>query len=232
MHPLLPKAQGSHAIWSDLMRKFTDSFVLSAVFLTWVGIISLAAGALALYKSRPAQDQLAPALWPERSRIVRSIERPTLLMFVHPHCSCSQASLEELARLMASFHGRVSAHAIFYRPATAPPAWKRGALWQAAAAIPDLMVQEDEGGKEAQLFHGETSGHTVMYSAHGERVFDGGITVSRGHAGDSFGRQALLELVLDAPAAASTPRSHTPIFGCTIYAQKGSAACGGKPCSL
>ena len=68
------------------------------------------------------------------------------------------------------------------------------------------------GGVEARRFHGETSGHVVLYDPQGQRLFDGGITASRGHAGDSPGLGALLALL----HKQTSRQWHTAIFGCRI----------------
>ena len=75
-----------------------------------------------------------------------------------------------------------------------------------------MTVQADDDGREARLFHAETSGHTALYGAQGQLIFDGGITVSRGHEGDNDGTEAILALLHD-----KTPdRAQTPVYGCLI----------------
>ena len=48
--------------------------------------------------SRPGGDPEAPARWPEASALVRNADGPTLVLFAHPKCPCTDASLAELAR--------------------------------------------------------------------------------------------------------------------------------------
>jgi len=81
-----------------------------------------------------------------------------------------------------------------------------------AAAIPGVNVVADPAGREAQLFHASTSGRTLVYSAEGDLLFDGGITASRGHVGENPGATAvglLLTQNLNIRAAA-------PVYGCPI----------------
>lgn len=202
----------------------------SAIYPAWIAVLMLGTAALALYKAAPAADLAAPAAWPEGSRIQRSAERPTLLMFVHPRCACSRASVEALSQLLTRVRGRVDAHLLFYRPASMTQAWARSALWEAASAIPGLIVEQDTEGREAQLFHGTTSGHTVLYGLGGERLFDGGITPARGHVGDSFGLQALTELLIGTKGERGQS-ARAPIFGCAIHEPPRTAHCGGRPCT-
>lgn len=190
--------------------------ILYAAAACWLGLIVSGSAALWRYKQTPSADLLAPVDWPVQSKLARATELPTLLLFLHPRCACSHASVEELSRLMTRAQGLVRAHVVFFRPDGSTPSWSRGALWSEAAAIPGVALSEDEGAIEARRFHGETSGHAVLYDAHGHRIFDGGITAARGHAGDSAGSGALLALL----QGQSAKHWHTPIFGCRIREQQ------------
>jgi hypothetical protein len=207
------------ALKSDFQNRLEMSPLLLAVCAIWLLFIVTGAGLLTRYKNTPGRDQAAPLTWPDRAQLARDSARPTLIMFLHSRCACSQASLGELERLLTSARGRASVHLYFYRPKGADRAWAHSDLYRTASAIPDVTVHEDEDGAEARLFHGETSGHTVLYSQKGELLFDGGITESRGHSGDSSGRAAVVGLLLGEPVAAT----RTPIFGCDIHDAKATA---------
>ncbi len=81
-----------------------------------------------------------------------------------------------------------------------------------AAAIPGVHVISDLEGVEARGFRATTSGETLLYNDQGERLFHGGITLARGHAGDSPGRSA----IEDSLRGIAPVCSRTPIFGCPI----------------
>jgi hypothetical protein len=76
-----------------------------------------------------------------------------------------------------------------------------------------VTVQRDDAGREARLFGAETSGDTRLYSATGELMFHGGITIARGHSGDNPGRDALEALLFGKPAGATKTR----VFGCSLF---------------
>jgi hypothetical protein len=149
-------------------------------------------------------------------------------MFAHPRCACTQASLGELARLMANAQERVHTLVVFFHPQGSSAGWARSALWEAAAAIPGVSVQDDEGGREAMLFHAESSGHLVLYDVAGRQLFDGGITASRGHMGDSAGLEALLALL----AGRAPELRRSEVFGCPLTARNTKPDCGEKRCTL
>jgi hypothetical protein len=64
----------------------------------WFGGVAAGLGWLASYASRPGATGRAPATWPETSAIPRDPGRPTLLLFVHPRCSCSRAERRRARR--------------------------------------------------------------------------------------------------------------------------------------
>ncbi|WP_449070304.1 hypothetical protein [Prosthecobacter sp.] len=113
---------------------------------------------------------------------------------------------------MAKARGRVQAQVWFYRPAGAPEEWAHTDLWQSAAEIPGVSVAGDEGGAEAARFHATVSGQTLLYGADGRRLFNGGITSSRGHSGDNAGRAAVLALLQNEKLTGV----ETPVFGCAL----------------
>jgi hypothetical protein len=181
--------------------------------LVWLAATFSGTWALLVYANAPGEAVLAPEAWPETSEIARAPGRPTLVMFVHPRCPCSRASVGELALLLERSAGRAEARVVFLDPAGMDADWVKTDLWRAAAAIPGVAPVCDAGGREARIFHAATSGQTLLYDAAGRLLFHGGITVARGHAGDNPGRSALAALLAAAPAS----RTATPVFGCSLF---------------
>jgi hypothetical protein len=134
-------------------------------------------------------------------------------MLVHPRCSCSRASLQELTRLLTRFQGQFSTFVLFYTPAGTTDTWEKTALWHTAAALPGVHTIRDVNGQEARQFEAYTSGYTVLYDANGHLLFQGGITPSRGHIGDNAGSRAIATLLTQ-----QRPDSdHTFAFGCDVF---------------
>ena len=188
------------------MSKRTATFLVAG----WAVLVAAGFVGLARYKSIAGSMAEAPARWPVATKLVRKGGRPALVMFAHPHCSCTRASLAELNRLAAerSFDTLV----VFISPLGAPADFVQSDLWRSAAAIPRARVVRDEGGVEAQRFGAGTSGAALLYSGDGTLLFRGGITPARGHEGDSFGRERVLALLDGRPA----DRHDAPVFGCQL----------------
>lgn len=181
----------------------------------WCLGIGVCTAALIAYSYRPGRQGEAPARWPQWAEAVHDADKPRLLMFAHPRCPCSSASMAELARLMAAARGRLEATVYFYRPADEQDAWSHSSTWRAAAVIPGVGVRVDPEGRLARRFGAATSGHVVFYDAHDRLRFSGGITLGRGHEGDNTGRSTILQM-LDPHRQASTMKN-TAVFGCPIY---------------
>jgi hypothetical protein len=204
------------------MKSVTGRWWPIAVSLCWLLTVGAGIGVLLNYSNTAGQDGMAPVRWPAQSKIPHVAGEPALVMFVHPRCPCTKASMGELAELMAHCQGLVGAYVVFFHPGNSGEEWSHSDLWRAAEAIPGVRVQSDEDGREARLFHGETSGHTMLYDGQGRLLFDGGITASRGHSGDNDGRDAI-EALLHGKTA---QQAMTPVFGCPIF-ERGSKPTGG-----
>lgn len=164
------------------------------------------------YEITPAETDVVPSRWPAQSACVLSADRPTLLMFVHPHCPCTRASLSELAVLMARCEGRVDAQVLFFQPRMTSEAWAKTDLWRSAAHIPGVEPRVDSAGAEQRRFHARVSGEVFLFLPSGALLFHGGITAGRGHAGDNLGRSALEAILLKR----GSPTNTTPVFGCAL----------------
>jgi len=193
-----------------LLRR--PAWMATAVVL-WLAIVGAGFAGLAAYDNRPGEAAAPPGHWPAGSRLTPDHDRPTLVMLTHPRCTCSRASLAELAEVMARATERPRVYVVFIRPGVFPAGWEQTDLWQSAARIPGAVVVRDDDGAEASLFGAATSGQTMLYDARGQLIFNGGITGARGHAGDNNGRASLLALL----NRDHTRRPVTPVFGCPLF---------------
>jgi hypothetical protein len=153
-----------------------------------------------------------PRQWPKDAAIPLAMDRPTMLLSLHPHCACSRATLEELARLLAKLHASINVHILVYEPTAAPDSWAESDLTIRARSMPGVSVRSDVNGFESKRFRMSVSGHTVLYRPDGRLIFSGGITRARGHEGDNAGRRAIKALL----SKGNADISGTPVFGCSI----------------
>lgn len=195
---------------------------------TWVwasGVVGwvLASAAGVFWLNTPADPGVAaspPSDWPAESALPHAADRPTLLVFVHPHCPCTRRTLTELSRITAAHPDRASVVAVLYSPDGASADWSDTDARARAAGIPGLTaVADDFGDRERQRFGVSTSGQVVLYDAAGRLLFRGGITPAGEHAGPNPGR-AVVEAVL---RGEPPPAADAPVFGCgmTPHARAG-----------
>lgn len=159
------------------------------------------------------ESAIAPKDWPAGSHLVRATDRSTLVMLAHPHCSCTRASLGELAEVLARAAEHPKTIVVFLKPAGFSEGWEQTDLWQTATRLPNVTVVRDDEGREAQAFGAATSGQTLLYDRRGALQFSGGITGARAHQGDNLGRQSLVALLTSGPGA----RQETSVFGCPLF---------------
>jgi hypothetical protein len=189
-----------------------NRWTLILLIVLWIGATVAGLAVLAHYAGTPGSPGDPPARWPSDTTLQLNPHGATLVMFVHPHCPCSRASLSELERMLSHCTGSVTPLIEFCKPDGMPAEWEQSDLWRTAEAIPSVHVNSDPNGVEANRFHAFTSGQTLLYDAQGKLLFSGGITGARGHEGDNAGETSLQEFVNQGNS--NCPQ--TPVFGCPL----------------
>jgi hypothetical protein len=177
----------------------------------WALLVGASLIALFEYKGRPGSDGHPSVAWPEAAGLERATDRPTLLMFIHPECPCTRASIEELALIVDRSDVRARA-LVVVMTSEAAAAPVSTATVDRARMLPGVEVVFDPGGVEAARFGAETSGHVLVFSPNGERLYTGGVTGSRGHQGDNFGRAQVLALLTTGAKGAAAAH----VYGCAL----------------
>jgi hypothetical protein len=181
--------------------------------IAWVVLMVFGFGSLISYQMKAGTSAVAPDAWPLSVGLGFDPQHYNLVMFAHPKCSCTDASLEELKIVMTRGRGKIVPTICFFDPEGVGADWTQTALVRAAREIPGLNVVIDRNGSIAGQFGATTSGQVLMFDGSGKRVFAGGITASRGHAGENRGRSLVLGLVNHEISVAD----QTPVFGCGLH---------------
>jgi hypothetical protein len=200
------------AILHRVIDALSKSRFCAIAILTVSGAATLAGlGCLVAFNGTPGRQAAGPAVWPVRSAIKLSPTVPTIILFAHPMCSCTAATLEELDRVVLARRPSPAVRILFVR---SDPAWKPNDLWRRAEKLSGASVEWDEDSREARLFGAQISGLVFLYNTKGNLLFQGGITGSRGHSGDNYGAERL-GAALDTGRSAAVSRS--PVFGCALF---------------
>lgn len=189
---------------------------IGAIVLVAFSLTTTLAGltALVAFDNTPGAPGSPSVTWPRLTRLRRESNRQELLVFAHPYCSCTTATISELATLFASRGAAPTPVITFvvYRPGT-QASWSWKSLNDHASALPNNRFFWDDAGREARHFGATTSGMVLLYDARGALQFAGGITGSRGHEGDNYGLDAL-RAALKSPHPGIVARSR--VFGCAL----------------
>jgi hypothetical protein len=180
----------------------------------WLTVIAVGLWQLYAYENRPGVAATAPPSWPATSGLTLATDRPTLVFVAHPQCTCTRASLADLAEVLTRVPEPPKTYVLFLRPSQFEAGWAQTELWHTAEALPHATVVRDDDGLEARRLGVETSGQTMLYDSRGALTFSGGITASRGHAGENAGSTALLALLTRGAA----DRVASSVFGCPLFA--------------
>jgi hypothetical protein len=194
------------------MRKW---FVRVAI-VGWLLCVFLGLRTLWNYALSAGDAALAPLQMPRVDVIRRQPGRATLILFVHPHCPCSRATVSELSVITTHSKNRLNAYVLFMLPPGYPENWARTDLWRNAATIPGVVTVVDKNAHYARLFNAATSGQVMLYAPNGRLLFKGGITRSRGHEGDNSGRRQIIALLKQE----SSGSRETSVFGCPLFSKQ------------
>jgi hypothetical protein len=189
------------------------SWILGGLAVLW---LTGAVGGLWVvwaYENRAGASASAPEQWPGHSGLTRAAAGPTLILLAHPRCACTQASLGELAEVLARTNTPPKTYVLFLKPEGFAEGWEHTDLWQLASTLPNATLVRDDDGIEARRFGAVTSGQTLLYDARGTLAFSGGITGSRGHQGENAGRVELIALL----NGTGVRSGGTSVFGCPLF---------------
>jgi hypothetical protein len=185
--------------------------------IVWLAALGIGFGWLAAYKATPGEVACTDTQWPADSALRLDRQKLTLVMFLHPRCPCSRASLEELRSIINSTKDTLSVQVVFYQPDD-DDSWRTTDICTCARQLSGVRVSCDLDGGEARRFGATTSGHTFVYSPDGRLHFCGGITASRGHVGANAGSDAILALCKNQGATECTS-----VFGCALFSPSESS---------
>lgn len=175
--------------------------------------------------NQPAPSGVVPN-WPSNSALQRSPDRATLVLFLHPKCPCSRATIRELKKLLASTATTQSLAPDLFVVATIPPSadesWLNTDTIAQSEQIGGARLYIDRAGQEAARFGATTSGMVMLFDTSGALRFNGGITISRGHEGDSTGCDWLAELI----RGGRCDSIELPVFGCRLCLPETSVVSG------
>lgn len=189
--------------------------------VVWALVLLGGLTALGHYQGVEGAQGPPPSALPEIPGVQGDGERFSLLIAIHPHCPCTQATAGELERLLGEISRRGGVlpqiFALVYRPAYMDTPWTETTLRDRLRAIEQVTLVDDPDGRHGASIGALTSGHTVLFDAGGHPVYRGGLTASRGHEGDNIGKLAVINHLLHRAGA----RDQHAVYGCELTEDRG-----------
>jgi|KBSSwiStaDraftv2_1062776.scaffolds.fasta_scaffold140255_3 hypothetical protein len=175
----------------------------------WTAGLLVALAAFTMWAAREEKKASAKSHnWPEGAPLTLDPARLTLLLFVHPQCRGTEASLQTLARVMEHCAGHANVTIMLYEDPALLAHWKGSPIQSQAESIPGATVREDHLGEAASLFGVSTSGSALLFAPDGMLLYRGGITPGLGQAGDG---EVLQTWLLEGRGV-----RREPVFGCSL----------------
>ena len=183
------------------------------LILTVLWGVSVVVGVAAMmrYRMTPGPGAIPPA------RLILS-ERPAkaeMLVFLHPQCGCSMATVHEIQKIVSAAGTNLDLTLYFFRPSSQSEAWCRDTpLWRSAMTISGAHLLIDRDGSAARYYGAHCSGQVLLYASRdGNLVFSGGVTESRGHEGASAGGDSVVRYL----RTGSAPLAKSEVYGCVLW---------------
>lgn len=183
------------------------------LFGFWILLLAVGFGALSWYKLRPGPVGEPAVFWPQNISYDFDQSTYNLVLFAHPKCGCTYASLVELEKILSETKGKMKVKIFFFRPKKESHSWIEGESLSLATKLPQTEIIEDPDAEMAKRFGAMTSGQVMMYGKDGHLTYAGGITESRGHVGDNMGSRSIASVI-----ETGTPKiQRAPVFGCQLF---------------
>ncbi|MEM9417987.1 MAG: RedB protein [Planctomycetota bacterium] len=205
-----------HAVKSNHDARYSvrQAFLRWGIPAGWLILVGLGFTIMNAYATTPGEVSVAPPMWPVDTNLEEPADTFQAIVFAHPDCPCTQATLANIRHLSTKHLGKIKTQLVFFDTKQRRNEWAVTRLKKMAEDIPGSVVALDEDGHEAERFGVRTSGHVLVYSADHELLFSGGVTASRGHEGRSPGLDAIEALVMDIPPLEAIRES--AVYGCPL----------------
>lgn len=175
----------------------------------WTAGLLVALVLFTLWAAREEQKASAKSRnWPEGAPLTLDPARLTLLVFVHPQCRGTEATLQTLAHVMERCAGHANVTIMLYEDPALLAYWKGSPIKAVAESIPGATVRNDSLGEAASFFDVTTSGSALLFAPDGTLLYRGGITPGLGQVGEG---DVLQTWLLEGRGV-----RHEPVFGCSL----------------
>lgn len=180
--------------------------------IAWLVTIAVVLRGWMDFEHSPGRNVRPQAQWPVSTQLRLDRDHGTLVVFLHPFCPCSRATLERLEQVLSDSSKKPTCCFMIAPVASSVEIDARSANLRLAKAMSPSRTFIDGNKSEARLFDPTTSGHVFYYDAGGSLRFSGGVLVERGSNQPNTFAEALYRAINNP----TYPVVHTPVFGCSL----------------
>lgn len=210
--PAIPAAAGK----SNIRSQTAFVSLLLVVYTIWLALLLIGHTIMFEYELTAGPLSNSKRIFPECTSLQLAHSSQNLILFLHPACPCSSATVDEFCQLMRVGKKDAVGTVVFLMPDDKEGEWSLLPIMSRVRKIPNVSILQDANGALAETFGVITSGHLLIYDGRGILNFSGGITGSRGHTGDNqYFAVAKRTIINKNPDFATTP-----VFGCSYGAMK------------
>jgi hypothetical protein len=185
-----------------LRKRHLGVAVMAACWIICTGFFY---GQMVSFKTTPGLSAAhPPEFWATES------DKPTLIVFLHPKCTCSRASLAQVAKLQSRVPDGFHTILVLWQSPNGNSDWAKLPQPDSGQLLHYQLVL-DNGGLMARRFDAHTSGQAFVYDSRGRLRFSGGLTSSRGDSENGPAFSTLLRVITN--PGSSKPM---PVFGCSL----------------
>jgi hypothetical protein len=167
--------------------------------------------ALNIHTFRPEQTVSVIMLHPEKQPQA-IIPKSRIVMFAHPLCPCTRASLIKLGEVALQVKDQSQIRVVFVTRGLNPEDVTTSKTLALARQLKHVTTELDESGTEECLYQATVSGEVFAFDAQGERIFHGGLTSGRGHLGVASSQEYLEQLI----TGKATEPLDAAVYGCRL----------------
>lgn len=207
-----------------------NSLKTNILLLVWFVSVAFGFSTMMIHDTKPSQEAAAPLTMYKEEAQLADDRNFTMVVFLHPRCPCSVATLDCLDRLLARPENAKKMRAVVYL--VCPPGTDRdwaAPLYEKCKTLPSARIAFDDCGRTANKYGARSSGQVLLYSPQGELVFSGGLTNARGQFGES-GAELAIQEIISRKSTTTVGQSffRHPVFGCALLNSPCRVDGGGK----
>ncbi len=177
----------------------------------WLNLILASIYYMSNYMFKESVESQAPSVFPANNWVKLNTRKNNLVLFLHPHCPCSFATVNELKRVLARTDVDLS---VVFIDLDKSYDLSRQELFKQVSQIKAAKIIIDKNNVMTKAFKVYTSGTILAYNKDGGLIFQGGITAGRGEEGDNLAKNKLVQ------SLKCQKMSQAQVFGCSLLDSK------------